>query len=127
MNESDYKTAIVKKAKKAGWYARRIEDKYGVGFPDMIIRPKRLPVCFIEAKIITGRQFSPSPRQYIELRDIDDTCSIAIVLGIEPFSDGAMYHFSLPVPVARIGECDYSLDFVSGLIRHIERRVRNEQ
>lgn len=64
--ESDLKTKLVAQAKKAGAYARRFEDRYGVGILDTLIIFDSLPVCFIEAKMIRGNKFGPTERQWIE-------------------------------------------------------------
>jgi len=64
--ESDLKTKLVAQCKKAGAYARRFEDRYGVGILDTLVIFDSLPVCFIEAKIIHSREFGPTERQWIE-------------------------------------------------------------
>lgn len=68
MLESDAKRKIVENVKQRGGYARRIEDQFSVGFPDLIIQTsEKMPVFFVEAKIITGNTFGPTPRQYVEM------------------------------------------------------------
>lgn len=64
--ESDLKTKLVTQAKKAGAYARRFEDRYGVGILDTLVIFDSMPVCFVEAKMIHGREFGPTERQWIE-------------------------------------------------------------
>lgn len=64
--ESDYKAMLVKQARQAGAYARRLEDRYGVGVLDIVIIPPAGLVYFIEAKRIEHRSFGPTDRQYIE-------------------------------------------------------------
>lgn len=70
MNESQLKSKIVKKIRdnKTG-YARRFEDQYAVGLPDMIIIPNGGDVWFMEAKVTRtlNETWGPSPRQEIEL------------------------------------------------------------
>lgn len=69
MNEADAKRAIVENIKSRGGYARRIEDNFGVGFPDLVVQTSAYyPVFFIEAKIVDGHHFGPTPRQYVELK-----------------------------------------------------------
>lgn len=69
MNESEVKRRLVENVKQRGGYARRIEDQFAVGFPDTIVMTSEaLPVFFIEAKIIGGLEFGPSPRQYVEMK-----------------------------------------------------------
>lgn len=66
--ESEKKTALVKAFKKLGHYGRRIEDQYGVGFPDLILGIKNYPMFVCEAKVIRNKTyFEPTPRQYVEL------------------------------------------------------------
>lgn len=67
MSEADVKRAIVKAFKDRGHYARRIEDSFSVGFPDLILIPQGYPVFFTEVKIVKGLKFGPSPRQYVEM------------------------------------------------------------
>lgn len=67
MQESSVKTKMVKEVKAAGGYARRIEDQFGVGIPDLIMILPGSPVYFAEVKIIKGNVFSPSERQFIEM------------------------------------------------------------
>lgn len=68
--ENDWKTRWIREVRQAGGYGRRIEDKYQVGFPDMIVQLLDAPMCFIEAKLVRGRYFSPTPRQLIELQTL---------------------------------------------------------
>ena len=72
IHESQYKTQMVKDVRAYGGYARRLEDKFGVGLPDMILVPKGYPVFIAEVKLIRGTIFRPTSRQYIELRRIND-------------------------------------------------------
>jgi hypothetical protein len=64
--ESQLKTELVKQCKATGWYARRIEDGYGVGILDIIIIPHGSYTLFVEGKVTDGLKFSPSERQYVE-------------------------------------------------------------
>lgn len=126
MDEADYKRAIVKmvKANNPDNYARRIEDKFGVGFPDLIVRIDEGPVCFIEAKIIEGASFSPSPRQYIELINLDyGSHSFGIVLGILPRAgkDQVLYYFSEPAQKISVAGMVAATDFIDGLRDHLNK------
>lgn len=67
-SESELKTALVKSLRGAGWYARRIEDKYAVGIPDLLIGIPYGPTVMVEAKLVRNQTFEPSPRQFIELQ-----------------------------------------------------------
>jgi hypothetical protein len=64
--ESELKTKLVAQCKKVGAYARRFEDRYGVGILDTLVIFDSLPICFIEAKMIRTREFGPTERQWIE-------------------------------------------------------------
>jgi hypothetical protein len=72
IDESFYKTHMVKNVRANGGYARRLEDKYAVGLPDTMFIPKGYPVFIAEVKLIKGTIFRPTSRQYIELRRIND-------------------------------------------------------
>lgn len=67
ISEADVKRGIVKAFKDRGHYARRIEDSFSVGFPDLVLIPKNYPVFFTEVKLIRGNKFGPTPRQYVEM------------------------------------------------------------
>lgn len=68
MKEADVKRTIVGCVKARGGYARRIEDQFSVGFPDLVVQTGRdSPVYFIEVKVVRGRKFGPTPRQYVEM------------------------------------------------------------
>lgn len=83
-DESDYKRELVAEFQRLGHYARRIEDRFLVGFPDLILIPKGMPIFFCEAKIIRGNSFAPRPRQYVELdRLAISPCAVPCVLGFD--------------------------------------------
>lgn len=63
--ESEVKTDMVARIRKAGGYARRIEDQYAVGMLDTIFILNGLTV-FCEVKIIRNETFAPTARQWIE-------------------------------------------------------------
>jgi hypothetical protein len=65
--EAKAKNAIVDAFQEGGHYARRFEDQFYVGFPDMILIPRGYPAFFTEAKIVDGLQFKPRLRQWVEL------------------------------------------------------------
>lgn len=89
--ESELKSELVKACKADAYcYARRLEDQYAVGLPDLIIAPGGLPTCLIEAKRVEHRKFAPTPRQYIELARFNNSPSFrrGLILG---FKDGLFY------------------------------------
>lgn len=98
-HESNHKTKLVKALKERGWYARRIEDQYAVGIPDILVGIPFGPTLMVEAKMVAHQSFGPTPRQMIELdrwtkrgRDAvggeDITFRLSWVLG---FKNGLMY------------------------------------
>lgn len=90
MNESEAKRTIVANVQARGGYARRIEDKFSVGFPDLVLVLPDYPVFFCEAKIIVGHTFGPTPRQYVELKRLAiSKHSCPMLAGLGP--DGRWY------------------------------------
>ena len=66
IDEAELKTKLVAQCKRMGAYARRFEDRYGVGVLDTLVIFDNLPVCFVEAKMIRAREFGPTERQWVE-------------------------------------------------------------
>lgn len=82
--EGEWKTVICSQLRDAGWYARRIEDQFGVGFPDMITKKINRVPMLVEAKMVRGRYFEPTARQLIDLRQLHNPpYCYAILLGID--------------------------------------------
>lgn len=91
--ETKFKNKVVDSFREVGAYARRIEDQYAVGLPDLILIPYALPVFICEAKIIGASYFAPSPRQDIELRRIGVSPSvIPCVMGYDEETNTAYLH-----------------------------------
>lgn len=66
--ESELKTQLVKQFRDLGHYGRRVEDRFSVGFPDLVLVPRGYPVFFCEAKIVrTKTHYDPRDRQFVEL------------------------------------------------------------
>ena len=66
-SEADYKRELVAAINQLpGGRARRIEDRYGTGILDMIIKPPDMPLVLAEGKLVEGYQFAPTGAQYIE-------------------------------------------------------------
>jgi hypothetical protein len=70
INEAKIKLMMVSHVREEGGYARRFEDKYTVGQPDMMVIPVRCPVVWAEVKIINRRTFGATQRQWIELEKL---------------------------------------------------------
>jgi hypothetical protein len=96
--ETELKTEFVSQLKIDGWYARRLEDKYAVGVPDIMLAIPFGPAMLVEAKIVHGNTFAPTARQKIDLDDWERDAKsqsvhsplyrIAAVLG---YKDGVWY------------------------------------
>lgn len=54
MKEADLKRALVRSIRAQDGLGQRIEDKYAVGWPDLVMSPPSGGVFFTEAKIIRG-------------------------------------------------------------------------
>jgi hypothetical protein len=81
--EAWFKGNIVTDIRKAGGYARRVEDQYGVGILDLILSLPETGLILAEAKRFTGRFFEPSPRQYIEMLAVDAGGGKALLIGVK--------------------------------------------
>ena len=68
MKEADVKLNMVRDVRREGGYARRIEDRFSVGMPDLVFIPLSCPVVWIEAKVVRDNMFGPTARQLIELK-----------------------------------------------------------
>lgn len=105
MNEADAKRAVVQNIKQRGGYARRIEDQFSVGFPDLIVETSESqPVFFIEAKIITGHVFGPTPRQYVEMSRLTvSRYAIPVLAGYSPLA--RKWYLHRRVEQAHVKDC----------------------
>ena len=68
MNEAKVKQDLCRDIRREGGYARRIEDRFAVGMPDVVVILPDHPVMWIEAKIIRYDMFGPTARQLVELK-----------------------------------------------------------
>lgn len=107
MNESDVKSKMVKLVKEDGGYARRIEDRYGVGILDCIFMPKGCPALFFaEVKIIRHTQtFGPTTRQMVEMIKVNNQKNPlvrAIVIG---YREGVYYFDDTEKKYINIRDC----------------------
>ena len=119
-DESSHKSKIVTNLRRNGIYARRVEDKWLVGFPDMFVILPGVGTVFIEAKMVRTQQFSPSPRQYVELKELHnpENYTFGVVMGIR--ENPTRYGFSLPAPVIPVNDIGWYNDFLDGLRRLID-------
>ena len=103
MNESSIKRIIVDVIRSENGYARRIEDMFSVGMPDLILIPIRCPCIWAEVKIIKGQSFGPTERQLVELERLRRVpYSLGMMLG---WKEGVLYS-SKPKLKIHISECD---------------------
>ena len=66
-SEADYKRELVAEINRLpGGRARRIEDRYGTGILDLIIKLPDMPLVMAEGKLIDGLQFAPTGAQFEE-------------------------------------------------------------
>lgn len=108
MNESYRKTELVRQAKGWGWYARRIESRGLVGIPDIIMKPPGMGDFWIEAKILHGYSYGPTPRQLVDLLALHDppnTCAGVLAFEEHP-SGGVMYYIAAPAEKIHIERMD---------------------
>lgn len=103
--EAEFKSRLVKAVREDGGYARRLEDQFAVGLPDMYIALKgaRRPL-FAEAKIVRGAWFGPTPRQLHELKLINTLeFHAAIVIGYDPTT--RVCYYGAPAEKLLCAEC----------------------
>jgi hypothetical protein len=102
ISESTVKVSVVNAIRKEGGYARRIEDKFTVGMPDLILIPLECPVVWVEVKLTRGSFFAPSPRQFIELVKLNrPPHSVSLVMA---WKDGHLY-VSTPKETVYLEDC----------------------
>lgn len=89
MNESELKRYLVRSIKAQGGVGHRIEDRYKVGWPDLILLPKPGPVFFAEAKMIKGAKLVCTPLQGVKLKELwRPPHAISVILG---YRDDLLY------------------------------------
>ena len=103
MNEAQVKRAMVEDVRKAGGYARRYEDQFGVGIPDTLFVLKGLPPIFAEIKVFKHVKFGPTDRQWVELMRINahQPQMFGVVIG---WKDG-VYYFHEAEPTILSTDC----------------------
>lgn len=101
-NEAAYKLALVKSIRAEGGYARRVEDKFTVGMPDIFMIPTKCMPVWAEVKVVTHQSFGPTPRQLVELKRVwvAPYCA-GIIIGVK---HNKLY-VSYPVDKVRLEEC----------------------
>jgi hypothetical protein len=115
MSESFVKRNIVKTVRAEGGYARRIEDQFSVGMPDLVLIPLGCPVIWAEVKLVPGNTFGPTPRQLIELTKLHHPpYSLSIMIG----SKNGVLYLSRPQAKIKLEGCIVQQqESISDLIR----------
>jgi len=122
MTESDVKRKIVNSIREEGGYARRIEDQFSVGMPDLVLMPLRCPVVWAEVKVVEGYTFAPTRRQLIELTKLRrPPYSIPMMIGYKR----GIYYISPPKEKIKLEDCDeqHENETISDLIRRVLSHV----
>lgn len=70
MQESEWKRYLIKSIRAQGGVGHRVEDKFKVGWPDLIFIPRMGPVFFVEAKIISGAKLVCTELQAERLNEL---------------------------------------------------------
>jgi hypothetical protein len=96
MTEADFKRYLVKSIRAQGGVGHRFEDKYVVGFPDLLMIPETGPVFFLEAKLVVGNKLHCTTMQGVHLERLTK----------EPHSYGAVIGVSLKRGMMYIGHPD---------------------
>src|SRR5690349_17049090 len=80
--ESEWKKHMVLSVKDHGGYGTRIEDQFRVGFPDTVLATPKTGLFLFEVKRFDGLFFAASPRQWIEIKQINAGGGKAGLVGI---------------------------------------------
>jgi len=125
MIEADVKANIVAAMFNAGGYGRRVEDKYLVGTPDLILAHPLVGTVIAEAKMVLHNVFAPTPRQRVEMQRIDNGGGVAVLVGYKQSVDRYYLH-KTPARGDNVNiiDCVHSARFVEALI---EWRRLNER
>ena len=68
MKEVDLKRCLIKSIRAQGGEGNRFEDKFSIGFPDLLLIPAGGPCFFTEAKLIlSGAKLVCTPLQEVQL------------------------------------------------------------
>lgn len=67
ITESDLKRYLIRSIRAQGGVGHRFEDKYVVGWPDMLLIPENGPVFFVEAKLVKGLKIDCTSMQAMQL------------------------------------------------------------
>ena len=72
MTESDLKRYLIRSLRAQNGVGHRMEDKYAVGWPDLILIPEVGPVFFAEAKLLKKVKACPLHCTEMQERRLDD-------------------------------------------------------
>lgn len=96
-SEAEYKRRLVQLIQDYGGYGRRIEDQYLVGTPDLILATPGNGLVIAEVKRFGGALFYPSPRQFVEMKRIEEGGGQVALIGIS-VPDELVYIAPLLIP-----------------------------
>lgn len=132
LRESEVKFNIVRDIRKEGGYARRIEDRFSVGSPDLITIPLGSLVVWLEVKVVRGNLLEPEARQLVELKRLRiPPHSTTFLIGWK----AGIHFISPPVDKIHIDDCikqkpnERMGDFIRRAIdvEHLIERNGNEE
>ena len=106
-SEADHKRELVTAINQLpGGRARRIEDRYGTGILDLIIKLPSRPLVLAEAKLVDGNLFAPTGAQFEEGKKWQAAGVNCLLLGWK----GGEMHISHWVEKAHVDDCFSSLN-----------------
>lgn len=117
-SEADHKRELVAAINALpGGRARRIEDRYGTGILDLIIKLPKRPFILAEAKLINGNLFAPTGAQYEEGKKWQAAGVNCLLLG---WKQGRFY-ISHWVEKADLRDCFFAADLsdVQALLEYL--------
>lgn len=68
LTEADLKRALIASLRSQGGNGFRIEDKYRIGVPDLLMVPTKSPGFLLEAKLLRGDKLVCTPTQAVYIR-----------------------------------------------------------
>jgi len=105
ITEAEVKRKIVREVRKEGGYARRMEDKYTVGMPDVLILMPDSPVFIAEVKVFDHLSFAPTPRQLEEMTRMSISYALCpIMIGYKLNK----YYFCYPKETVSVIDCVFT-------------------
>ena len=117
-SEASYKRELVADINRLpGGRARRIEDRYGTGVLDLIIKLPEIPLVMAEAKLVDGNLFAPTGAQFEEGKRWEAAGVKCVLIG---WKKGEMF-ISPWVAKAHVDDCfaSWNYSYVDALTRYL--------